>query len=53
MLDNCGKTGKMETDKKVQRWIRQAKKNYYAHEIQELKKKNPKQWWDYINKELG
>lgn len=37
----------------VQRLIRKAKTRYYKNEMQNLKKKNPKQWWDFINKGLG
>jgi hypothetical protein len=33
--------------------IKEAKKNYYKTEIQDLKKRNPKEWWDFINKGLG
>ncbi|XP_045564706.1 uncharacterized protein [Salmo salar] len=37
----------------VQTLIKEAKTNYYKTEIQDLKKKNPKELWDYINKGLG
>ncbi|KAK6325774.1 hypothetical protein J4Q44_G00051160 [Coregonus suidteri] len=37
----------------VQMIIKEAKTNYYKTEIQDLKKKNPKEWWDFINKGLG
>lgn len=37
----------------MQRLVRVAKKRHYKRKVEKLKKQNPKQWWDYINKELG
>jgi hypothetical protein len=36
----------------AQTLIKEAKTNYYKTEIQDLKKKSTKEWWDYINKGL-
>lgn len=53
-FNRWGKTEKWKRERnKVQRQIKEAKKNYYTNHIQDLKKKNPKEWWDYINKGLG
>ncbi|KAJ8353276.1 hypothetical protein SKAU_G00208430 [Synaphobranchus kaupii] len=53
MFNRWGKTEKWKRKRnKVQRLIKAAKKNYYINEIQDLKKKNPKEWWDFINKGL-
>ncbi|KAJ8381215.1 hypothetical protein SKAU_G00019930 [Synaphobranchus kaupii] len=54
MFNRWGKTEKLKRKRnKVQRLIKAAKKNYYINEIQDLKKKNQKEWWDFINKGLG
>ena len=37
----------------VQRLIRKAKTRFYKNEMQNLKKKNPREWWSFINKGLG
>lgn len=49
-----GKLKKWKKARNIVQWqIKQAKKKYYANKIQNLKSKRPRQWWDYINNELG
>ena len=49
-----GKVGKWrEIRNSVHRLIDKEKARYHENEMQNLKKKNPKEWWDFINKGLG
>ncbi|CAH1233572.1 Hypp796 [Branchiostoma lanceolatum] len=51
------KHGKTEKWKKLRNWvqslIRKQKKNHYNRCIGMLKKNNPREWWNFVNNELG